>query len=286
MAAMVTGDPVYRDTQGPRQGQGFSFNVEGEPTTNPNPAPGWFSERSIHELIYNVYDSNANVVPAGSTTPDNVALGFGPIFSALTGPLKNTPAQTSIFPFINGLQTAATQNDQLNIDALVKAEGMDSIVDDYGTTETHFGTPPNPKLISVYDSATVNGGASNVCSLDDFKSTASGSADKLGSRRYVRFSVTTSGTYAFRATAVSPPAAADPDLVLHQVGQIASSKGPPSATCTQSWQTTPGVCTESFNLPLSPGDYTLEVYEWTNIADDPGHPPIGNTCFDVTVTGP
>ena len=36
----------------------------------------------------------------------------------------------------------------------------------------------------------------------------------------------------------------------------------------------------------SPGDYTLEVYEWTNIADDPGHPPIGSTCFDVTVTGP
>jgi len=285
IAAMVTGDPIYRDTQGPRQGQGVSFNAEGEPATNPNPAPGWFSERSIAELIYNLYDSNVNFLPAGSTTQDNVALGFGPLFDALTGPLNSTSAQTSIFPFINALQHAAPQ-DQANIDALVRAEGMDSIVDDYGTTETHFGTPPTPKLTSVYDSANVNGGASNVCSLDDFKSTASGSADKLGSRRYVRFSVATSGTYTFRATAVSPPAAADPDLVLHQVGQIASSKGPPSASCTQSWQTTPSVCTESFTAPLSPGDYTLEVYEWTNIADDPGHPPIGSTCFDVTVTGP
>ncbi len=286
IAAIVTGDPVYRDTQGPRQAQGFSFNVEGEPATNPNPYPGWFSERSIGELIYNVYDSNANFVPAGSTTQDNVALGFGPIFAALTGPLKNTPAQTSIFAFINGLQQAAAQNDQLNIDALVKAEGMDSIVDDYGSTETHFGTPPSPKLTSVYDAVTVNGGASNVCSLDDFKSTASGSADKLGSRRYLRFSVTTSGTYTFKASAVNPPAAADPDLVLHQIGPIANSTGPSSGTCTQSWQTTAGVCAETFTAPLSPGDYSLEVYEWTNTADDPGHPPIGDTCFDVTVTGP
>jgi hypothetical protein len=285
IAAMVTGDPVYRNTQGLRQAQGFAFNVEGEPATNVNPAPGWFSERSIGELIYNVYDSTANFVPAGSTTQDNVALGFGPLFDALTGPLKNTPAQTSIFPFINALQHAAPQ-DQANIDALVRAEGMDSIVDDYGTSETHFGTPPTPKLISVYDNVTVNGGASNVCSLDVFKSAASGSADKLGSRRYVKFSVTTAGTYTFRATAVNPPAAADPDLVLHQVGRIGSAANPPSSSCTQSWQTTPGVCTESFTAPLSPGDYALEVYEWTNIADDPGHPPIGDTCFDVTVTGP
>jgi len=284
-AAMATGDPVYRNTRGPRQAQSLSFNVEGDPATNLNPAPGWFSERSIGELIYNVYDSNVNFVPEGSTTQDNVALGFGPIFDAWTGPMKNTPAQTSIFPFINALQHAAPQ-DQANIDALVKAEGMDSIVDDYGTTETHFGTPPTPKLTSVYDNVVVNGGASNVCSLDAFTSTASGSADKLGSRRYARFSLTTSGTYTFQATAVTPPAAADPDLVLHQVGQIASSRGTPSASCTQSWQTTPGVCTETFTAPLSPGDYTLEVYEWTNIADDPSHPPIGDTCFDVTVTGP
>jgi hypothetical protein len=286
IAAILTGDPVYRDTQGPRQSQGVSFNVEGEPATNVNPAPGWFSERSIGELIYNVYDATANFVPAGSTTQDNVTLGFGPLFDALTGPLKNTPAQTSIFPFINALQKAAPQNVQLDIDALVKAEGMDSIVDDYGTTETHFGTPATPKLTSVYDNVIVNGGASNVCSLDVFKSATSGSADKLGARRYPRFSVTTSGTYTFRATAVNPPAAADPDLVLHQVGRIGSATNAPSNSCTQSWQTTPGVCTESFTAPLSPGDYTLEVYEWTNIADDPGHPPIGDTCFDVTVTGP
>ncbi|HUL83349.1 MAG TPA: hypothetical protein VL131_14460, partial [Gammaproteobacteria bacterium] len=286
LAAMVTGDPIYRDTQGPAQAQGFSFNVEGEPASNPNSHPGWFSERSIAELIYNLYDSDANFVPDGSTTQDNVALGFVPIFSALAGPIRNTPAQTSIFPFINALQQSQPEDVALNIDALVRAEGMDSIVDDFGSTETHFGTPPSPLLASTYDRVTVNGAASTVCSLNDFRSDASGAIDKLGSRRYVRFSAPTSGTYTFRATAVNPPAAADPDLVLYQAGQIAISEGPPSAACTQSWQTTPGVCTESFSASLSAGDYTLEVYEWTNITDDPRYPPIGDTCFDVTVTGP
>jgi len=285
ISAMITGDPVYRDTMGPQQAQGYSFNVEGDATTT-NPYPGWFSERSIQELVYNLYDSDTNFVPAGSTTQDNVALGFAPIFAAVTGPLGGTLAQTSIFPFINGLQQAEPQDVRLNIDALVRAEGMDSIVDDYGSTETHFGTPPSPKLTSVYDDVTVNGPATNVCSLNDFASAASGSIDKLGSRRYVRFSASASGTYTFRATAVSPPAAADPDLVLYETGELASSDGPPSASCTQSWQTSTGVCTESFSESLSAGDYTLEVYEWTNITDDPRYPPIGDTCFDVTVTGP
>ena len=285
-AAMATGDPIYRDTQGPQQSQGFSFNVEGEAATDPNPAPGWFSERSVQELIYNLYDSDANFVPAGSTTQDNVALGFAPIFAALTGPLGNTPAQTSIFAFINGLQRAEPPDVAANIDALVRAEGMNSIVDDYGSTETHFGTPPSPNLTTVYDAAVVNGGPSNVCSLNDFKSATSGAIDKLGARRYVRFSAPVAGTYTFLAAAVNPPAAADPDLVLYQVGELTNSDGPPSAACTQSWQTTPGVCTESFSASLSAGEYTLEVYEWTNITDDPRYPPIGDTCFNVTVTGP
>ncbi|HVY63421.1 MAG TPA: hypothetical protein VHH11_01215 [Gammaproteobacteria bacterium] len=285
IAAIVTGDPIYRNTQGPRQAQGFSFNVEGEPATNPNPAPGWFSERSIHELIYNLYDSNANFVPEGSATQDNVALGFGPLFSVLTSTLQTTPAQTSIFAFVNALQQAQPQ-EQANIDALVQSLGMNSIVDDYGSTETHFGTPPSPKLTSVYDLVTVNGGATNVCSLDAFRSTASGSIDKLGSRRYVRFSVPASGTYTLKAAAVNPPAAADPDLVLHQAGTIGSSTTAPTPACTQTWQTTPGVCTESLTTTLSPGNYVLEVYEWTNTTDDPRYPPIGDTCFDVTVSGP
>ena len=283
IAAIVAGDSVFRNTQGTQQAQGTAFDVEGDATANPS--PGWFSERSIHELIYNVYDSHPNTVPAGSSTQDNVALGFGPLYDAMSGALRSTTAQTSIFPFINALEKAVPAS-QADIDALVRAQGMSSIVDDYGTTETHFGTPPSARLVSVYDAVVVNGGATSVCSVDDFKSTTSGVADKLGTRRYVRFSVATSGTYTLRATAVTPPAAADPDLILHQAGTIGTAQNAPTSACTQSWQTSAGVCSESRTASLSPGDYTLEVYEWTNIAGDPSHPSIGDTCFDVTVTGP
>ena len=290
LSAITLGDSVYRDVAGPRQAVGFSFDVEGPRFFEAqNPHPGWFSEESVQELVYDFYDANADLVPSGSATPtqDNVALGFGPVFDALSGPVKNTVALTSIFPFVNGLQNAEPQDAPL-IDALVNAESIDSIVDDYGGNETHFGTPATSDLATVYDTVTVNGGPTNVCSLDDFASPSTGAVDKLGSRRYLRFTVPTAGTYTLTATAVDPPAAADPDIVLHQAGEIGRSEGAPSDACKQSWASVPGVCSESVTTPnpLSPGDYILEVYEWTNTTSDPSYPPIGRTCFDVTVTEP
>jgi hypothetical protein len=46
----------------------------------------------------------------------------------------------------------------------------------------------------------------------------------------------------------------------------------------------PANCSETFSRALTPGDYVLEVYEWTNTEDDVVFPPIGRTCFNVTVT--
>ncbi len=288
LSAMTTGNTIYRDVSGAQQASGFTFNVEGPSIVSPNPHPGWYSEESVQELVYDVYDTNADVGPAGSANPaqDNVALGFGPVFDVLVGPVKSTPALTSIFPFINGLQTAQPQ-DAAAIDDIVKAENIDSIGDDYGSTQTDFGSPATPDLTTIYDSLTVNGGATNVCSLDDFKSPSTGSVDKLGSRRYLRFTAPTAGIYTMTATAVAPlNGYADPDMVLHQVGPITSSEGPPSSACQSTGTTDPSLCTESFTASLSPGDYILEVYEWTNTTSDPSYPPIGRTCFDVTVTQP
>jgi hypothetical protein len=127
-----------------------------------------------------------------------VALGFGPIYDALVA-IRTTPAQSSVFPFINALQKAAPSGVLPDIDA-----------------PTPSGAPQRARPTS----------------------------------------------------------------------SIGGNTSAPTSACTQSWQTTPGVCTGSHVGPLSPGDYTLEVFEWTNTADDPSHPPIGDTCFDVTVTGP
>jgi hypothetical protein len=43
---------------------------------------------------------------------------------------------------------------------------------------------------------------------------------------------------------------------------------------------------ETISLPSV--EHVLEIEEWTNTndSDDPDYPPIGRTCFDVTVTQP
>ena len=98
----------------------------------------------------------------------------------------------------------------------------------------------------------------------------------------MRFTVATPGTHVITVRARAPlNAAADPDLVLHFGGgqHIESSAAP---NCTVG---TPAACVETFSPTLQVGDYVLEVYEWTNTnPTDDEYPPIGRTCFDVTVT--
>jgi hypothetical protein len=74
---------------------------------------------------------------------------------------------------------------------------------------------------------------------------------------------------------------ADPDLKLHTPdGTVLESTGAPQCTVN-----TPQDCVESFTPMLAAGEHVLEVYEWTNTNDTTAQfPPIGRTCFDVTVT--
>ena len=45
-------------------------------------------------------------MPPGSFIVDDVALGFGPIWAALTNEQRTTRALTSVFPFVNALKVA------------------------------------------------------------------------------------------------------------------------------------------------------------------------------------
>jgi hypothetical protein len=71
--------------------------------------------------------------------------------------------------------------------------------------------------------------------------------------------------------------------VLHLGGgRKIESESPPSSSCAVA---RPEACEEEFSPTLAVGEHVLELYEWTNTnaLDDPD-PPIGRTCFDVTVT--
>jgi hypothetical protein len=288
-AGMVTGKSVYVDTHSAGQARGFSFDLEQSPTRI-NPNPGWFNEESLQSLLWDIFDGGRDLPPGGTTTLDDLELGFQPIHAVLTGPQRTTRALTSIFPFVHALKTARPADRPL-IDALTSSQRIAAIADEYGTGETNIGVPTKrtesqvrADFNSVYSSVTVGGGPVNVCSLDDYTSALTGAENKLASRRFVRFNVQSAGAHTITARAVAPlNAPADPDLRLHAGGQVFSSDAEPDpVACTVNL---PQGCVETFTRQLSLGEHVLEVYEWTNTneVDDPENPPIGRTCFNVTV---
>jgi hypothetical protein len=287
-AGMVTGQRVYVDTGGANQAQSGSFDLEQRPQRL-NPNPGWFNEESLQSLIFDLYDDgldNGPGMPAGVV--DNLALGFPPIWAALTNEHRTTRALTSIFPFVHALKTVRPA-DAVLIDGLAASQQIDAVTDEYGTGQTNFGVPTGRDPVevfqdfnTVYDSLVVGGTLEEVCSLDDYTSSLTGAGNKLASRRFVRFTVTSPGVHTIRVQARGPlTAPADPDLVLHSAGILRSSDNPPSCSVA-----VPEDCVEEFSPTLQLGEHVLELYEWTNTneADDPDYPPIGRTCFDVTVT--
>lgn len=290
-SAMVTGAPIYVDTNGTGQARSFSFDIEQSPSRI-NPNPGWFNEESLQSLLFDLYD-NGRDVPRGTATVDDLALGFAPIWSVLTDEQRATRALTSVFPFVNALKAARPADAPL-IDQLTTSQRIANVVDDYGSGQTNFGVPTGrtPSEVAadfhtVYDSLAVGSTAPDICSLDDYTSPLTHAENKLASRRFVRFTVTSPGVHVITARAKAPlNGAADPDMLLHAgSGQTIESSTAPTSTCTT---TAPSECVESFSPTLDAGDYVLEVYEWTNTnrTDDAteAYRPIGRTCFDVTVT--
>ena len=282
LSAMVTGDSVYRDTLGAGQGQGFDFDVEGENRVN----PGWYSEFSVQEILYDIFDA-AQDLQQGTGVTDEVNLGFAPIFDVFVNVQRTTPVVTSVFPFVNAIK-ARNAAAVAAIDALLGVHDIEPIIDDYGSTESNAGNPASADVLPIYTQLTVNGAAVSVCSTDQFSSNFTGSTNKLGSRRYLRFGTNVAGSHTITATTTSAPASeiTDPDMVLHRAGPLWISDDAPTAACMPNAL---DQCTESFSLSLQGGtEYVLEIYEWTNTnaSDDPVSPPIGRACFDVEVTQP
>jgi hypothetical protein len=273
LSGIVLADSVYRDTLGQAQGAAPGFDLEGPLPFDPNQNPGWYSEESIQEIVYDLVDTAID-------GPDQLDMGFGAVYATMRNGHRTADALTSIFTFIAMLQDANPAEAGL-IDGLVTDQAIATIVDTYGTNETNAAGSAD--VLPVYTPVDVNGSAVNVCSTDEFTSAATSATNKLGSRRYLRFTAGSSVTYTFSAVATDVPAGevADPDLVLHRAGPLQISEEPPAENCSA---TTPANCSETFSRVLPPGDYVLEVYEFTNTeSEDSDFPPIGRTCFDVRV---
>lgn len=138
-------DVYYSDTSGAKQQSGFQMSLESTTDTN----KGWFSEVSIEEILYDIYDST-------NEAGDAISQGIGPIIDVLMGYQKTTPAATSIFTFIYGLKTAdATLS--ANLDTLLATKSIASITDPYGTGETNNGGWADN--LPIYQTITLGGAA-------------------------------------------------------------------------------------------------------------------------------
>ena len=272
ISGMITADNVYKDTRGPQQGFGFGLSLEDSPESN----PGWYNELSVQEILWDLFD------PAND---DPIELGFNPIYQVLVNEHKNTPALTSIFSFITALKKSAGM--EAEIDTLLQAHMIATITDEYGAGRTNPSAPTSADILPIYSDLMVDGSVVNVCSINEFGAGPSGAINKLGSRRFLKFTPPIAGDYTISVTTTDAPNSApasttpDPEIRLNLMGVASSSTGAPSGACSL---TDLVRCFETTTQTLEAEDYVLEVYEWTNTNDnDDLYPPIGRTCFDVKV---
>jgi hypothetical protein len=257
-AGMAKQDPMYRDSLGPAQGQGFGFSVENNGSAASN--PGWFSETSVQSLLWDFFDA------ANDGGSDTVALTFGPLHTVLTSEIRTTRALTTIYPFLNGLSTRNPAQ-AAAITTLVRNQDIGAnLNDDFGAGETNGSTDPANNL-PVYRTASA-GQMIQVCST----TSGGGTYNRLGNRRFIRIDWSAAARLTASATrlpdAIASPS--DPDLVLFRDGQeLARAEG-----------TVPDTETLASSGALAIGTYILEVYEFNNLAGS-GR---GTTCFNVQIT--
>jgi hypothetical protein len=259
-SGMVLDDPLYRDSFGSSQDN--SSNVDMEAAV---PAErGWYKEASVHSLVWDFYDG---VGGSADPDPDAVELGYGPIYAVFRDELRTGQALTSIFPLVTGLKAEAGAP-VAGIDALVAAQAIRAIdIDAFGSTETNDGGID--ESLPIYTEVALNGGIATVCGSAEL-----GTFNKLGNRRFLKFSVPSARTITVRVVSIGPGTPIpDPDFVLFGDGLPQVSQADGSAV-------------EEASYAVDGGAYVLEVYEYSHI--DPAatnNVSRGDTCMNVTITG-
>lgn len=276
-SGIATDDPLYVDTYGSSQQNGFSINVESDSTVS----PGWWNETSVQRIIYDLYDA---------ANDDGVALGFGPIHAVLTNEQRAAAAMASIFPLVyfikeNNIGSAG------DIDALVERNDIAPINDQWGDnrqagmllggdgddgSEFGFSAESEKYITPVHkDVGTVSHGTSaEICSTNKLAGESPNYTEynRLGARRFVRFQVGTGATWRITLDGSSTGIpGSDPDFFVYLDGdRIAVANADSSSTNK-----------ETQSIPLSAGTtYVLEALEYLNTDNDSSTG--GNACMSLS----
>ena len=155
LAAALLGEREFVHSFGPQQRYGARFSIENVAPRH----PGWFSEVSVMAIINDLID------PVGD---DGIDLGFDAVYRILVDDVRDTPALTTVFPFIHTLKIRRPDLSGA-IDALAAAHRIAPVTDAYGSGETNSGHPASVDTLPLYSSLTVNGDPVSVCSTSDFR---------------------------------------------------------------------------------------------------------------------
>ncbi len=249
-SAMVEDNPVYRDSGGSMQANGFSFSVE---STSAGTL-GWFNESSTQSIIYDLFDST-------NDGADTISAGFAPIYASLTDPAYiNDTAPATIFSFLNSFRANSTVSDA-DIDALIAAQNING-TGSFGVGETNDGGIPI--VLPVVKTVSVGAAPITICSFDD-----AGTGNKLANYDFISLSIGTTGSYTLTMTRTSGPTGGDPDFFVFQAGNQVAVGG------------SAAVDTETLTTNLQANDYWIAARDFFNVDDSAGTP--GDVCYDFSV---
>jgi hypothetical protein len=254
-SAIASNDPVYADAKGPFQSGGFTINMENNCTNISLAQRGWYSECSVQSVLYDIYDS----MDDGA---DVLSLGFTPLYNVLINEQKNTHATTSIFSFVNAIKQMIFVN-SLDIDALLADQAIDSVVDDYGSSQSTDNTG-SVDALPLYNPVTITSGPDvvNLCSSSEFQF-----YNGYEVTRFIRFTLSSPRYLGISASHTSGPGH-NPDLYLYRNGVLVKV----SKSSAHDF--------EAMNVTQADaGDYLLAVVEAGNLTE----PGVGSTCYKITL---
>lgn len=253
-AAFALDDPVLRDSFVDSGTQvHVSMSVETNPVGNSLNGGCWCSESTVWSLLWDLHDTQ----PDGA---DNIALGFQPIWDAMTGAHAHTESVASIFSFIAALKQARPA-DAVAINALVQAQNIvASSIEPFASTETNA---PYADVLPVI--ATITAGTPvTLRTIDN-----AGRHNKVGNHRLLRFTPATSRQYSIHVSTSNPNTSADPDfLVLHRGDVLLVADSAQGNTETDSVTLNAGAtyiidaydCANGCDVAQgTPGDYDLTI---------------------------
>ncbi len=221
-SAIATDDPIYFDTQGFMQSDGFSMNIE----SGNSAVKGYFSEDSIQNILYDLYDSH-------NDGDDRLSLGFKPIYNTLVGFQKKSKAFTSIFTFITGLQQE-NPSKQEKINDILSSENIRPIVDIYGSSQTNLYSNMGDGL------------SSNICTSGE-----NGFFNKLNNHKYIRFTIYNSKNYMINVVQ-NNGSMSDPDFGVYRTSPFEHLGDSDNTTYKR----------ESGRYSLDIGDYLLDISDY------------------------